>query len=145
MTQRQFPLAHSRLRKCPRHEDGSILPRRTARADEEYHVLTALKSGLYLGEIFFAVDGLLVDLENPIAATQVDVVGKRSRLHILHDDASACRDVEALGHVWREFAHRDAKLILLGRALVFPAFTLVQPCRKRDKFGITVRKLTPDM
>src|SRR6202043_2497054 len=101
MTQRQFPLAHSRLRKCPRHEDGSILPRRTARADEEYHVLTTLKSGLNLGEILFPVDGLLVDPENHIAATQVDIVCKRPRLHVLHDDASTGRHVEALGHVWR--------------------------------------------
>src|SRR5215471_12068983 len=115
----QFRLGRRPLRKCTGVEDGSILPRRTARADQENHILTALHLRLDAREVFLTVHRLLVDLQDDIAAGQIDVLSERSGLYILHDDALPCWNVEAVRHLWSDFAHRDAKLAGLRSILVF--------------------------
>ena len=45
------------------------------------------------------VHGLLVHFEDYVAAIQSEVFGERSLLHVLHDDALARRNVEAVGEI----------------------------------------------
>src|SRR5208282_1439297 len=118
------------LRKCPGHEDGSVLASGTAGAHEEYHVLTALQVRFHLGKIIFAVHRLFVDLKNHVAAAQIDVLGKRARFDVLHDHALARRHIQPLRHLGSKSADRDAELVLLGRALVVTALVIVQARRK---------------
>jgi len=65
----QFQVELSKLRKCTRQEDRPILPRRTPRTHQEYNILPALQARLDPGEFFLAVDRLLVDFQDDVAAS----------------------------------------------------------------------------
>ena len=98
---------------------------------QEHNILATLQARLDLSEFFLAVDRLLIHFEDYVAASQVHVVGKRTRLHILHDHAFALRQVQTVGHFRRHFAHRHAEFALLGGALVSVVLGVAEPTGKQ--------------
>src|SRR5215472_123818 len=122
----QFRLGQEPLRKCTGVEDGSILPRRAARAHQENHILAALHLRLDPREVFFAVHWLFIDLQDDVAAGQVDILREGSRLHILHDDALSRRNVESVRHLRGDFAYRDTELARFGGIFVFVVLVFSQ-------------------
>src|SRR5271165_580752 len=122
----QFRWASFRLRKCPGLKDRAILLGRPALPNQQNDVLSALQARLEAREILLAVHRLLVDFEDDVAAAEVNIFGERARLHILHDDAPARRNVEAVSHLRRHFAHGHAHLALLGRIGVSVVLLIAQ-------------------
>src|SRR5581483_8153645 len=123
----------SKLRKCSRQEDRSILPPSPTLPHQEDHVLTAFQSRRDTGEIIFRVHGLLVDFEDYVAARQSHVVGERTRLHVLHDHTLACRNVEPVGHFLGQRTDSESKLAFL-RLCRLPVFLILAQAA-REQLG----------
>src|SRR5690242_6181234 len=97
------------LRKCTAQEDGPGVPS-AALPYKKDDILTALQVCLNLAEVIFTVDGLLVDFEDHVAASQTYILGEGVRLHVLHDHALACRGSQAVRQVARKRPYGDAQL-----------------------------------
>src|ERR1700722_20054705 len=82
------------LRKCTCQENRSILRPCASRTHQEHDILPALQRRLDLHKVIGTVHGLLVHLEDHIAAIQTEILGKRSLLHILHHHALAGGNAE---------------------------------------------------
>src|SRR5215831_1291625 len=72
----QFPSGWYPLRKCTGVEDCAVLPCRTSRTNQEDDILAALHARFEAGKVFFAIHRLLVNFQNDIAATEIDILGK---------------------------------------------------------------------
>src|SRR5713226_8712452 len=137
--QRQSRSGRPRLRKCTREEDCTVLSASAPLAHEEYHILSTLQAGPDAVEVLLAVDRLLVDFEDNIAAGYTRVLSEGAGLDILHDHALARSDVQPVRHFRGYGAHRETQLALL-RAGFLAAFLLLAqtsgkqlgPVRNRD-------------
>jgi hypothetical protein len=69
-------------------------------AHQEYDILTTLKGSGDTPEIVFAVDWLLIDLQNYVATREPNILGERARFHIGDYDTLVRRYAEPIRHLW---------------------------------------------
>src|SRR5204863_5267541 len=100
--------ANCPLRKCTGQKDGAVLTARATLSDQENHVLSAFQSGRDLREVVLAIDRLLVNLEDYVAAAQAYVIGERTSLDVLHDNAFACGNVQPIGNIGGHGANAES-------------------------------------
>src|SRR3954469_11211537 len=81
----------------------------------------------------FAVNWLFIYFEDNVATREIDVLGERTRLHVLHDYSFAGRNIEPVSHVRSYLSHGHTKLARLGRILILVALILAQALSK--EFG----------
>src|SRR5439155_16443091 len=92
------------------------------RVDEEDYILSALQSRGNAAKILFIGNWLLIDLDDNVATTQADIIGKRVRFYIAHYNSLVVVQVQSFGHLRRKIANSDPKLAL--RRLIFVATLL---------------------
>src|SRR5207302_6903395 len=120
------PLVTLRLRKCTGYEDSPVLTASASGTYQENNILPTLQTGFDAVEVICAVHRLLVDLENDIPTVEANIIAKSTRLHILHDHALTCGDVEAISDLRCQGAHGNPELAFFGLLLIATFFFFAQ-------------------
>src|SRR5690348_9236793 len=104
-----FNYSYLRLRERAGEEYCAGIPSPSL-ADQEDHILPGLELAGDTAEVVLAVYRLLVDLQDHVAAAEADVLREGPGLHVTDYNALIRWDSQAIGHVWRDGAYRNAHL-----------------------------------